>query len=85
MSQYQNCDHYQQLETRKTSIFNFYQNLKTTENTRLTIPSSRIQQQDEDITGGNTYDSVPPITANTDHLYANTQVVFKVDLEFVVG
>ena len=84
MSQYQNCDQYQQLATRRTSIFDFYQNLKTTENTRLTIPSSRIQQQDEDI-GGNTYDSVPPITANTDHLYANTQVVFKIDLEFVVG
>ena len=84
MSQYQNCDHHQQPATRKTSISNFYQNLKTTENTKLTITSSRIQQQDEDI-GGNTYDSVPPITANTDHLYANTQVVFKVDLEFVVG
>ena len=85
MSQYQNCDHYQHLATRKTSIFNFPQNLKTTENTRFIIPSSRIQQQDEDIIGGNTYDSVPPITANTDHLYANTQVVFKVNLKFVLG
>ena len=28
MSQYQNCDRYQRLETRKTSIFNFYQNRK---------------------------------------------------------
>ena len=84
MSQYQNCDRYKLLATRKTSISNFYQNLKTTENTKLTITSSRIQQQDEDI-GGNTYDCVPPITANTDHLYANTQVVFKVNLKFVLG
>ena len=38
---------------------------------------TRIQLQQEEKILGNTYDSVPPITPNTDHLYANTQVIFK--------
>jgi len=46
--------------------------------------NTRIQQQDEDI-GGNTYDSVPPITANTDHLYANTQTMEEEKREYKEG
>ena len=37
---------------------------------------TRIQrhQEEEKPLEGNTYDSVPPLTPNLDHLYANTQV-----------
>ena len=35
------------------------------------------QQQEEENLGGNTYDCVPPMAPNIDHLYANTQVVFR--------
>ena len=31
-------------------------------------------QEEEKPLEGNTYDSVPPLTPNLDHLYANTQV-----------
>ena len=31
-------------------------------------------QEEEKPIEGNTYDSVPPLTPNLDHLYANTQV-----------
>ena len=41
------------------------------------LPARIQQQQEEENLGGNTYDCVPPMAPNIDHLYANTQVAFR--------
>jgi len=42
----------------------------------LPVVGNKIQQQqEEENLGGNTYDCVPPMAPNIDHLYANTQMM----------